>query len=206
MAYGRLVGALLALVGLGLLAACDTDDGRALAAPAPGATAPPLGTSAEAEPGATSDNGVVIASSAFVNGAPIPQRYAPCPGENVSPPLDWTGIPTNVVELVIVMSDSDAPDGGFIHWIVTGLSPTLVGIAEGSVPEGAVEARNDTSEFGWYGPCPPVGETHQYVFTLYALTEATGIAPGTGAVDAVARITAIPGYAATLTGTYAVPA
>lgn len=205
MAYGRRAGVLLALLGCVLVAACDTDDGRLMAAPAPGATAPAMPTSVPPVDGAptTSDNGIVLASQSFAEGQPIPARHSSCDGENISPPLGWTGIPANVVELALVVSDPDAPDGGFVHWVVTGLAPTLVGIPEGTVPEGAVEARNDSSEFGWQGPCPPAGETHRYVFRLYALTEATALPEGTGAPDAIARITAIPGYASDLTGTYA---
>ena len=73
------------------------------------------------------------------------------------------------------------------------------------MPEGAIEARNDTSEFGWFGPCPPDGETHRYVFTLFALTQASGVAPGAGGPDAIQAIASTPGVAATLSATYAVP-
>ena len=51
----------------------------------------------------------------------------------------------------------------------------------------------------------PDGETHNYVFTLYALTEATGVAEGAGGPEALQAITSTPGVAATLSATYAVP-
>ena len=90
--------------------------------------------------------------------------------------------------------------------MVTGLDPSITSIAEGAVPEGAVEARNDSSEFGWFGPCPPAGETHTYVFTLFALTAPSGVAAGTGGPEAVAAIASTPSVATTLSGTFTGPA
>lgn len=198
--------AVAAVATLALLAgACDIDDGRTLRPPAPGATAPPLAQPSSTVPnaqGETIDNGVRFTSSAFDDLGTLPARYAKCGGDNVSPPLEWSGIPSNVVELAVVVVDHDVADGEYIHWVVAGLSPDLVGLSEGAVPEGAVEARNDSSEFGWDGPCPPEGETHDYVFTLYALTERTGLDDGASARDALDRIAVIPGYAATLSARF----
>lgn len=199
-------------VALAALAGCDTGDGRALADPPPGATAPPLPsantstTAAMVNPpvGSEEVTTLVLGSPAFATGQPIPDRYA-CDGDNVSPPLAWSGVPDGTVELALTVVDTDAPGGQFIHWAITGLSGALTGIDEDGVPEGAVEARNDSSEFGWFGPCPPPGETHQYVFTLYALSQPSGVAAGTGGPDAVRQIAMSPGVAATLTGTYTAP-
>jgi hypothetical protein len=197
-----------------LVAACDTGDGRALRPPPPGVTAPTTTTLlagatssvAGAEIGTTPGIGDMILSSPdFVDGGPLPAKYAACGGDNVSPPLQWSGLPAGTVELALTVDDPDAIGGGFIHWVVAGLSPSLVGLGVGSVPEGAVEARNDTSEFGWFGPCPPNRETHHYVFTLYALASASGVQQGAGGPEAIQAITATPGRAATLTATYAVP-
>jgi Raf kinase inhibitor-like YbhB/YbcL family protein len=202
----------VAVLAGALLAGCDTNDGRALRPPPPGATVP---TTALASAPTTAEGAVLgttpgpsdllLSSPDFIDGGALPAQYAACGGDNVSPPLHWSGIPAGTVEMALVVTDTDVPDGGFIHWVVTGLSPDLIGLGPGAVPEGAVEARNDTSEFGWFGPCPPDGETHRYVFTLYALTGPTGIALGAGGPEAIDAITSIPGVAATLTATYAVP-
>jgi phosphatidylethanolamine-binding protein (PEBP) family uncharacterized protein len=32
-----------------------------------------------------------------------------------------------------------------------------------------VDANTDMGKPGYFGPCPPVGRTHNYVFTLHAL-------------------------------------
>ena len=201
------------MAGTGALSACDTDDGRALADPAPGATAPPMApsstdtTAAVLPPVGSAEEGtsLALASAAFGPSQAIPERYA-CTGEpaGTSPPLAWAGVPPGTVELALTMVDVSTPDQ-FVHWVVAGLDPTLLGIDEGGVPEAAVEARNDSSEFGWFGPCPPAGETHTYLFTLYALTAASGVAEGTGGPEAVGQIAATNGVAATLSATFTGP-
>lgn len=195
------------MVALAAAAGCDTGDGRALADPAPGATAPPMApsstaTTAPALPpvGSAADSSLQLVSAAFGPSQPIPDRFACTGAAGTSPPLAWTGVPLGTVELAITVVDVSTPEQ-FVHWVVAGIDPNLLGIDEGSVPETAVEARNDSSEFGWFGPCPPPGETHTYLFTLYALTAPSGVAAGTGGPDAVAQIAATNGVAATLSGT-----
>ena len=50
-----------------------------------------------------------IESSAFENNGTIPEKYT-CDGENISPPLEFTGIPNNAVSLVLLMDDPDVRD------------------------------------------------------------------------------------------------
>jgi Raf kinase inhibitor-like YbhB/YbcL family protein len=161
------------------------------------AALPPVGSAEEASP-------LVLGSEAFTSSQPIPARFA-CTGDpGTSPPLAWSGVPAGTVELALTVVDVSTPDQ-FVHWVVAGLDPNLLGIDEGSVPEGAVEARNDSSEFGWFGPCPPAGETHTYLFTLFALTAPSGVSDLSGGPEAVALIAATPGIAATLSGTFTGP-
>lgn len=206
--YRRAAAALAALAALAG-SGCDTGDGRDLAPPPPGATAPPLPTSSTTTsapaigPAAGSEaTALALGSPAFAEGAAIPATHSSCEGDNVSPPLSWTGVPAAAVELALVVRDPDAPDGDFVHWVVTGLSPAVSAIGAGSVPEGAVEARNDISEFGWFGPCPPPGETHRYTFTLHALGTPSAVAPGAGAAEAIAAVEAASIARATLTATF----
>lgn len=209
----------------GALAGC-ADDGRALRAPPPGATAPPLPTSTTAAVGFNPPGGsqepastVALTSIAFSDGAAIPERYA-CTGENISPPLSWTGVPPGTAELAITVTDldtrgdtggdtsgdtggpADGAAGGFVHWAVAGLSPELVALDEGAAPEGSVQARNDSSELGWFGPCPLEGATHRYEFRLYALSAPSDLAPGVSGAEVVAALATVPGVSAILTGTY----
>jgi Raf kinase inhibitor-like YbhB/YbcL family protein len=206
---------ILAVAGIAGLAAllgpgCDTGDGRALDPPPPGATAPPRPTgtttsttlAAENPPvGSEQGSSIVLSSVAFAPNGPIPARYT-CSGDNVSPPLAWAGVPAGTVELALSVVDHGTGGAPFVHWAVTGLPATLTGIEEGELPEQAVEARNSSTEFGWYGPCPPAGETHSYVITLFALSEPSGVASGTSGADAIARVAVTPGVVGTLTGTF----
>lgn len=128
----------------------------------------------------------------------MPARFS-CDGEGVSPALEWANQPRGAAELALVVTDPDA--GGFVHWVVSGLDPTLNGIAEGALPEGAVEARNDAGRVGWAPVCPPSGE-HVYVFALYAHAEPIGMRPALDAATAsnLAKDNAIE--AATFTATF----
>ena len=56
-----------------------------------------------------------IISSAFADGTPIPRRYT-CDGEDISPPLEWTGVPASTRSFVVLCDDPDAPGGTWRHW------------------------------------------------------------------------------------------
>jgi Raf kinase inhibitor-like YbhB/YbcL family protein len=119
-----------------------------------------------------------LTSSGFSDGATIPRRYS-CDGDDVSPPLAWSGVPAGTKALLLTVTDPDAR--GFVHWVAWDLAPDLGGLAEGAsgaLPDGAPEGRNDFGRTGWGGPCPPSG-THRYVFTLTALAAPLGLPRGT---------------------------
>jgi phosphatidylethanolamine-binding protein (PEBP) family uncharacterized protein len=56
-----------------------------------------------------------LTSVAFTGGHRIPQRYA-CDGQNLSPPLTWSGAPSGTRGFVLLCDDSDAPAGTWHHW------------------------------------------------------------------------------------------
>ena len=186
-----------------VVAGCDTGDGRALEPPAPGATAPPVPTSTTVAPATTavlgtapaSDVPLTLASPAFAEGGPIPARQS-CDGEELSPALTWSGVPAGTVELAVTVVDPDAAGGPFVHWVVTGIDPVVTGFGEGGLPESASEVRP------WIGPCPPEGETHTYVVTLYALTDGLALPADAGPEDALAALGSMPAPTAVLTGVY----
>ncbi|MDH5394473.1 MAG: YbhB/YbcL family Raf kinase inhibitor-like protein, partial [Gammaproteobacteria bacterium] len=50
-----------------------------------------------------------LQSPAFQNGTSIPSQYT-CEGDNISPPLNWQGVPAEAKSLVLIIDDPDAPD------------------------------------------------------------------------------------------------
>jgi Raf kinase inhibitor-like YbhB/YbcL family protein len=115
-----------------------------------------------------------LTSTAFAEGDAIPREFS-CDGQDVSPPLSWTGVPSGAGALVLVVDDPDAR--GFVHWIVLDLPG-----ADGDLPKGVSptadapqQGRNDFGKVGWGGPCPPSG-THHYRFTLTVIAAPLGLA------------------------------
>lgn len=116
-------------------------------------------------------SGIELRSAAFTDHTIIPRHYSK-DGDNVSPPLSWSGVPDDAAELLLVCEDPDAPSGNFVHWVITGISPDSTGIEEGETPEGAHVLTNGFGDQGWDGPLPPAGdEAHRYFFHLYALPD-----------------------------------
>jgi Raf kinase inhibitor-like YbhB/YbcL family protein len=129
---------------------------------------------------------ITLVSPAFADGDTIPRAHT-CDGDDVSPPLEWSGVPSDAAELGVVVEDPDAPGGTFVHWVLWGLDAGQPGLGQGQVPAGAREGRNDFGRIGWRGPCPPRGsDPHRYVFTLLALSGPLAVEAGASA-DTVTR-------------------
>ena len=119
---------------------------------------------------------LVISSVSFEPNAEIPVRHT-CDGDDVSPPLSWSGIPEVARSLVLIVDDPDAPDPAspkmtWVHWLLYNLPPDSGGLAEAvasaGLPTGTREGINDWRRTGYGGPCPPIGR-HRYIHKLYAL-------------------------------------
>jgi hypothetical protein len=122
------------------------------------------------------DMAITVTSSAFSEGGKIPRLYT-CDDQNVSPPLAWTGVPTNTVSLALIMDDPDAPAGTWVHWVLFNLPPSLTGL-EGGKNGGGTEGKNDFNKLGYGGPCPPRGSNHRYFIKVYALDRMLDLKPG----------------------------
>jgi len=113
-----------------------------------------------------------IRSPAFQEGGMIPKQYT-CDGQNVSPPLEWSGVPPEAKSLILIADDPDAPSGTFTHWVVFNIPATVKSlpenVAQGTIAGGGRQGRNDFKRSAYGGPCPP-GGTHRYFFKLYALS------------------------------------
>jgi len=117
-----------------------------------------------------------ISTESFDHEGEIPQKYT-CDSEDVSPPLNWSGIPGGAKSLALIVDDPDAPDPEapkmvWVHWLLYNLPADSQGLAEAvtsaALPTGTLEGKNDWKRTGYGGPCPPIGR-HRYFFKLYAL-------------------------------------
>jgi Raf kinase inhibitor-like YbhB/YbcL family protein len=108
----------------------------------------------------------------FSPGGVIPQRAmaADCGGENRSPELKWSAVPEGVKSFALILHDPDAPlAGGFYHWVVYNIPADARRLAGGATLTSGQLGTSTRGTAGYYGPCPPPGPVHHYVFTLYAL-------------------------------------
>ena len=124
---------------------------------------------------------IELTSPAFAEGASIPRRYT-CDGQDVSPPLEWRGVPEDTQSLALIVDDPDAPGRTWVHWVLYGLPPDLAELAEAVpasevIPQGARQGENDFKRLGYGGPCPPRGGPHRYFFKLYALDNQPDLRP-----------------------------
>lgn len=133
--------------------------------------------------------GMTVTSSAFSAGAPIPIGYT-CKSPNVeTPPLSWRGVPKDAASLVLIVTDPDAPNGTFIHWVVYNLPASLGGLeakmpASEQLANRGLQGANSLGQIGYKGPCPPPGSApHHYHFDLTALDTTLNLKPGATAAQ-----------------------
>ena len=125
---------------------------------------------------------IQVTTTAFAEGQPIPSRHA-YDKQDISPALQWSGVPPAAKSLALVCDDPDAPMGTWVHWVLYDLPPATVGLAEGvtkspELANGAKQGMNDYKRIGYGGPCPPPGRAHRYFFKLYALDTMSELKPG----------------------------
>jgi len=124
---------------------------------------------------------VIKLTSVFGNGERIPVKYT-CDGDDVSPPLKISNVPSEARELVLVMYDPDAPIGTFYHWLLYRIPPSISELPE-NIPKQETtqygyQGVNDFGDIGYGGPCPPPGHgPHRYYFLLIAVRKETGLKP-----------------------------
>jgi Raf kinase inhibitor-like YbhB/YbcL family protein len=123
-----------------------------------------------------------IKSSAFKNGGPIPPKYT-CKGQDLSPPLSWSGMPEGAKSIALICDDPDAPAMTWVHWVMYNIPSDQKGLKEGTPkdPElinGTLQGVTDFRRIGYGGPCPPPGGPHRYYFKLYALDTVLNLKAG----------------------------
>ncbi len=128
-----------------------------------------------------------VTSPELTDGALLPRRHAgsgDCGGENISPPLAWSGVPEGTKSFALVVYDPDGGKGlGSVHFVAYDIPAAAKSFAEGAgagTSGGFVGGTNTRGTNSYAGPCPPMGDQpHHYVFSVYALDIAPGtLAPG----------------------------
>src|SRR6202008_4216046 len=67
---------------------------------------------------------IVVDSPAMKAGQMMARDYTP-DGQNVSPPLTWTNVPSGTRELAVVCEDFDAGNPPpWVHWVIYKIPPT----------------------------------------------------------------------------------
>jgi len=113
-----------------------------------------------------------LTSSAFQPRGEIPKKHTG-EGEDVSPPLAWSGAPAGTQSFAVICHDPDAPliasgTYGFVHWVLYNLTAATTELQEGT-GEGTA-GKNDFGKTGYGGPMPPEGHgVHHYFFWVLAL-------------------------------------
>jgi Raf kinase inhibitor-like YbhB/YbcL family protein len=120
-----------------------------------------------------------VLTSNLKPGAAIPADYYGnqfgCTAAGLSPQLEWKNPPAGTRSFAVTLFDETAPTGsGFWHYVLIDVSADVRGIelgalAKGKIPVGAVETMTDAGKPGYFGPCPPVGRKHRYIWTVHAL-------------------------------------
>ena len=140
-----------------------------------------------------------VTSPAFSDGVGIPSRHT-CDGDDISPPLAWSGAPDEAAAYAVIVDDPDAR--GWVHWLAADIPADRSGLEEGASGSAAgTEGRNDFRRNGYGGPCPPSG-THRYAFEVFALSEPLGLATGFSADELRSAMEGKVLASGRLTGTY----
>lgn len=117
-----------------------------------------------------------------------------CYEGDISPPLDWTGVPPGAQSLALIVEDRE---NGWTHWVVYDIPVSLTGLPEGvpkgtpELPDGTKQGTNEDQNIGYNGPCPQPGivirsqegvkgtaKPSEYYFVLYALDTELDLATG----------------------------
>ena len=153
---------------------------------------------------------LTISSSAFAAGQPVPRKYTG-DGQDMSPPLSFSGVPDRTQEFALIVDDPDAPTPQpWVHWTIYKIPADITELPEGvpaaervSSPGGALQGKNSWGKTSYGGPAPPKGHgVHHYHFKLYALDQALPVQPG---LDKAGLLKAMSGHILAegeLVGTY----
>ncbi len=131
--------------------------------------------------------GMKLISPAFEAGVELDPCFTADEEDAVAPPLEWTAPPPGTQELAIIVEDAtSSSDDPKCHWVVWGLPGQKGKILEGEVPPRT--GKNALGNSEWLLPELPTGETHTFVFQLFALDLPLTLMPGASRADLIAEV------------------
>lgn len=144
---------------------------------------------------------MTLASPAWRDGAEIPATYTQA-GDDMSPPLQWSGAPEGITSYALIVHDADAASGNgtddLLHWLVWNIPAAVTSFHEHApsmtqLPDGT---RQISATGPYYrGPgAPASGPAHHYVFELFALDTMLDV-PAVGASPANTRAAVVSAMA-----------
>jgi Raf kinase inhibitor-like YbhB/YbcL family protein len=146
--------------------------------------------------GESMSSALTLRSAAFTHGTSIPSQFT-CDAENISPPLQFTGVPEGAKSLVLLMDDPDIPQvfkeqsgiDSFDHWTLFNIAPDTAEISQAG--SAGVRGANGSRQSSYTGPCPPreyEPSEHRYFFRLYALDAMLDLPPGSSKAAVLAAM------------------
>jgi Raf kinase inhibitor-like YbhB/YbcL family protein len=120
---------------------------------------------------------MTLTSSAFADGAVIPDKYTQASPSPVSPALSWENVPAGTMSFTLIMHDPDVAlnksTNDVLHWMAFNIPAAARSLPENvpttaSLPDGTIQPNNLRGNPGFMGPGAR-GVYHHYTFELYAL-------------------------------------
>ncbi len=116
-------------------------------------------------------------SSSFNDGDSIPQKFSCKVPQHRFPEIRIMSSAKPTSSYALIMDDPDAVAVvGYVwnHWVLYNMSPDVRVIQEGAdktgpLPSGTFRGKTSFGDTLYGGPCPPAGQKHTYIFTLYGL-------------------------------------
>jgi phosphatidylethanolamine-binding protein (PEBP) family uncharacterized protein len=129
-----------------------------------------------AGPGFTAAYTITVTSTAFADGDAMPAASAgKGVGDNISPPLRWTGLPPETRQLVLIIDDVDVPLPRPLLHTVAVIEPEVQDVDTGALQPGTAGIHfipGGLGHRGYAGPRPIPGHgPHHYRFHVLALDE-----------------------------------
>ena len=117
-----------------------------------------------------------LSSSDFKDGGSLPQDFT-CDGKGISPPLNWSNVPSNAQSLVLIMDTIPGPlrpgevdIGKHFYLTVFNIPITVSSISAGATNIGTLGQNFQGKKLGYTPPCSQGTGSKMYSIYLYALS------------------------------------